>query len=165
MPKSGLKTVSDKMADLSKGLKSLTGLDVLVGVPAEEATRDNEYGDPQITNAALAYIHDRGAPEANIPARPFMTPGIVAVKDKINSRFEAAARAALRGDTGSVQNNLTAAGLTAQSSIRAVINAGPPPPLSPRTIANRKARGRISEKPLVDTGQLRNSINFIVRKK
>ena len=153
------------MAQFQKDLKILAGMDVLVGVPQDHAGRqDNEPG-AALGNATIAYIQDRGAPEANIPARPFMTPGIDAVKGKIVDLFGRAAKATLAGNPAAVAKAMTAAGLTAQSSIRAVINAGPPPPLKPATIANRKSRGRQSEKPLVDTGQLRNSINFVVRKK
>jgi hypothetical protein len=35
--------------------------------------------------------------------------------------------------------------------------------LAERTLAARKARGRTGEKPLIDTGQLRNAVTFVVQ--
>lgn len=156
-----IKVTVDKTTDLMAQIKSLTQSRVLVGVPAEEATRE---GEP-INNATIAYIHDNGAPEANIPARPFMHPGIMSAEDKIAKRFKDGAVRTLKGDKDAVDQTMTAVGLTAQSAIRNKISEGIPPPLAPRTLAQRRRRGRSGEIPLIDTGQLRNAINFVVRKK
>ena len=108
---------------------------------------------------------------ANIPARPFMRPGIMEVKDFIAKELEKGARGAMNGDAGAVDIALNRAGLKAQASIRGKINEGIAPELAPSTLAARRARrarrarGRTGTKPLVDTGQLRNSINYVVRKK
>lgn len=151
----------DKFKAVLGGLKHLQS-DVLVGVPAENGVRRDGEG---MTNAALAYIHDNGSAAAHIPARPFMRPGIVEAQDKITGALKRGAQDALKGNANGVQRALNVAGLTAQSSIRAKINSGIEPELSPRTLAAREARGRKGTKPLIDTGQLRNSINYVVRKK
>jgi hypothetical protein len=189
--KAGVTVTQDRMAQFQKGLKILAGMDVLVGVPEDKAARrpaEDDEDAPPINNAALAYIHDRGAPEVNLPARPFMAPGIKAAQPRIAASFRLAAERALAGASpSSLVANLTAAGLAAQSAIRAVINAGPPPPLSPNYLRARdrkklaqlrRQKGMTPElyraarealladrKPLVDTGQLRNSINFVIRDK
>lgn len=152
----------DRLDDLMKQIKSLTQSRVLVGVPAGET--DRQGGEP-ITNAALAYIHDNGAPEVNIPARQFMAPGIAAAEDRITTALKTGARGALLGDKDAADIAFNKAGLIAQSSIRSKINEGVPPPLAPSTLADRRRRGRTGEKPLIDTGQLRNSITYVVRKK
>ena len=144
-----------------KNLKS----DVLVGVPSDKAQRKAEETNEPMNNATIAYIQDNGSAAANIPARPFMQPGIEAVKSKIAVSLQHGARGALNGEQEAVEKGLNIAGLAAQASIRGKINEGIPPPLSPRTIAARKSRGRTGVKPLVDTGQLRNAINYVVRKK
>ena len=162
------------------GLSAMNS-DVLVGVPAEKAQRKEE--NQPMNNATLAYIHDNGSPAANIPARPFMRPGIYAAQDKITGALRAGAVQALDGKTAAVERSLNIAGLTAQSSIRGVINEGIAPPLADSTLEARARRGSKSAKhelnarsqgmtlgnagakPLIDTGQLRNSINYVVRRK
>lgn len=149
----------DNWPTFRASLGNLTS-DVLVGVPADKTTRKDV-----MTNASLAYIHDQGSPAANIPARPFMRPGIMEVKDFIAKELEKGARGAMHGDAGAVDIALNRAGLKAQASIRGKINEGIAPELAESTLAARRARGRTGTKPLVDTGQLRNSINYVVRKK
>lgn len=188
--KHGLTVKRNNVSKLLDGLATLTAQDVLVGVPREEAERKGEVA---MSNAALAYIHDTGAPEAHIPARPFMRPGIKRALPKLAAIFKQAGQAALAGGgAGAVEAQLNRAGLVAQAEIRATINEGIPPPLKPATVAaRRRGRGTKSQrkgeraylarvaagespaaaqsatgiKPLLDTGQLRNSINYVVRKK
>ncbi len=136
--------------------------DVLVGVPQDKTARK---GDP-ITNASLAYIHDQGAPEANIPARPFMKPGITNAQTKITNQMQLAAKKSIDGDASAIEQGLLKVGMVAQSSIRAIIQAGEGfAALTAGTLNARKKRGRTGVKPLLDTGQLRNSINFTIRGK
>lgn len=72
-------------------------------------------------------------------------------------------------------------GLTAQSAIRNRIDEGIPPPLSEYTLKKRAERGRrgamteldrraagqepsmVFAKPLVDTGEMRKSIMYVIR--
>lgn len=161
--KNAAKLLVDRLPKLQKSLAVLTKRDVLVGVPGETNSRE-EPGEG-MNNASLAYIHENGAPAANIPARPFMQPGVDDAKKKIVHHFELAAKRAMTGDDAFVERGLHAAGMVTQSAMRKRINEGPPPALAKSTLAARKARGRQSTKPLVDTGQLRNSINYVIRKK
>lgn len=151
----------DRVADVLKQVKALTAQEVLVGVPAENAGRND--GDA-INNAEIGYVQEFGAPERNIPARPFLLPGVEEAMPKIIDRMKAGGAKALSGDPGAASKTLNAVGLMAQNAVRAKINEGIPPPLSPRTLADRRARGRTGEKPLIDTGQLRNSVTYVVRK-
>jgi len=162
--KNAARMVLNNFPTLRASLKNLRS-DVLVGVPSDKSVRKVEESGSPMNNATIAYIQDNGSPAANIPARPFMQPGIKAVKPKIATSLQHGARGALQGDKDAVEKGLNVAGLAAQASIRSMINEGIPPPLSSLTIASRKARGRTGTKPLVDTGQLRNSINYVVRKK
>ena len=119
----------------------------------------------------------------NIPARPFMTPGITKVRDKVKETLKSAAQGALQGKDPIVALNRV--GLISQASIRNAINDGIPPPLADSTLrgrirnrtaikgakqelANRESGilpGMQDAKPLVATGQLRNSINYVIREK
>lgn len=158
--------------DIARAIRDLTGKRVLVGIPAE---KDQRPGDP-IGNAALGYIHNYGSPARNIPARPFLEPGIEAAIPDITPQLEAAARAALDGDSASVDQHLGRAGQLAVNSVQATIAAGIPPPLQPATVARRRIRTPGSSYrrramtpadviPLVDTGALLRSISWVIRKK
>lgn len=158
--KSGVFITKDRVKKVLGAIATLPQQDVLVGVPGDESVRD---AGSSITNAALAYIHDNGAPEANIPARPFMHPGIDAARDDIAAQFRKGGKAALSGNHAGMENALHAAGIKAQASIRARITDGIPPALAASTLAARRRRGRTGDTPLVDTGQLRNSVTYVLR--
>lgn len=149
---------------LLKSVKLLTERQVLVGVPDVKADRKGKTSKG-INNAALAYIHDQGSPAQNIPARPFLGPGIKDAKLEIQRRLEQVAKIALRGAMlQDIERGLSAVGMTAQSAVRNRITKGPFAALKPATLAARRRRGRRGTKPLIDTGQLRNSITYVVRK-
>ena len=156
--KSGVTVTKDKTRDLFKAISELTKRDVLVGVPEDAPDRRGEG----ISNAALAYIHNFGAPAANIPARPFLYEGIDDAQGKIASQLGKGGKAALDGDSAGVNKALNSVGLVAQNAVRARINEGDFAPLAPSTIAARKRMGDDDPKPLVVSGQLRNAITYVV---
>ena len=132
---------------------------VMVGVPSNEAARTDAAN-----NAMLALIHDRGSPARNIPARPFLQPGVEAALPKVEALLKRHAANALDG--AAIDAGLEAAGLAAQASVKNYIRAGEHfAPLSPRTIEARKRRGFQGEKPLIETGQLINSITYVIRER
>lgn len=156
--------VIDRSANVLKSVNGLLKNDVLVGIAGGTTARTPEDGEPAgITNAALGYIHDNGSPARNIPARPFMRPGIENAKDGIAAALKAGALAAMDGK--SPLSSQTKAGLLAENGIKAKITDGPFEPLGARTLAARRRRGRTGDKPLIDTGQLRRSITHVIRPK
>jgi hypothetical protein len=176
------KVTVDQVADFLEAIKNMTRKEVLAGFPADEAPREDADGNPEpITNAALGYIHNFGSPEQNIPARPFMIPGIEAVEEKIGNYMHQAGVAALDGNQQQMDGALLATALTAQAGIQAKINDGPFEPLAESTLRGRAQRGQAgaqkelderamgqepgieNARPLIDTGQLRNAVQGIVR--
>ena len=193
---------TDNTPKIREAMKRLTETKVLVGVPSDDETPHlgvdvssgnarKDEGKKEITNAELAYIHSNGAPEVNIPARPFLEPGIKEVQDKITTVFKNAAKFAMQGDYSLVDQALDAVGLLAQAAARQKIADGIPPPLSPVTVAMRMRRTKASSykrkasvdaqiafneqfkqtgsmegsptTPLYDTGQLVASISYVKR--
>lgn len=140
--------------DLQKRIAVMTSQSVYVGVPSTKIERQDK--EP-INNAQLAYIHETGSPAANIPARPFMHPGIEAVQSKITSMFMD-----LASGKADPSKQLNLIGMLAQSSIRRYITDGKFAPLSPSTLAARRRRGFSGTKPLIVTGQLRASITYVI---
>lgn len=183
--KDGVHLIANRAPALIEATRALTRQEVLVGVPGETNFKGREAGEP--SNAAIAYINDNGAPEANIPARPFMRPGMAQARPQVTAQLRAAGAAALKGDGTKVTAYLHAAGLAAVAGIRAVMTAGIPPPLAPSTVEGRIARrkskawrkkrraevaanvaaGAASGEgiftPLIDTGALRAAITHVIR--
>lgn len=158
--------IGDRTNAVAMALKLMASMEVLVGIPAEKAPRTSAEAKSQpISNAALGYIHNYGSPTQNIPARPFMEPGIKQAQRDIEQSLERAGLAALDGKPDQMLKSLHAAGIKAATSVKNKINSGIPPALKSSTIAARKRRGRTGTKPLIDTGQLRNSITYVVRRK
>lgn len=183
-----VKITVDKLGDVIKAISGLANKDVLVGIPDSAPERT----DTPITNAQIGYVMETGSPSQNIPARPFLVPGIASVQTEIADRFRKGAVAALSGSESGADTAMRAAGLIGQNAVKSKINDGPFVPLSPRTIAQRNrsrqtksmrkaekdyakllAQGKTEQeaqdiagiKPLVNTGSMRNSVTFVVRKK
>lgn len=169
----GLDAIFAAIQDLGKA-------DVLVGIPEGEARND----DAGASNAQIGYVMEHGSPDQNIPARPFLVPGVESVQDRISSTLGKAADAALDGNSQGVKRHLASAGMIAQNAVRAYIANGNFEPLSMTTIQARAGKGRKGAikyikqyksddetpdaslvKPLIDTGQMRKSITFVVREK
>jgi hypothetical protein len=183
-PIAGVFKKVDNVRKMMQGVEALTEITVLVGVPEDKDQRQSGV----ISNAALAYIHDKGSPAANIPARPFMEPGIKAVQKEIADTLAQAGKAIFKGSRN-VEVYLNKVGIIATRSIKSKITEGIAPPLAESTIKGRinrvkgKARraklnaalaaGTPGSKqngvgglfvPLVVTGQLRNAITYVLRK-
>jgi hypothetical protein len=183
-----IKITIDKLGDVIKAISELAGKDVLVGIPDSAPERT----DTPITNAQIGYVMETGSPANNLPARPFLIPGVASVQSRCADRLQKGATAALSGNLAGANAQLTAAGLIAKNAVKLKINEGPFAPLSPRTIAQRKnsrqtksmrkaekdyfkhlAAGKTEQeaqdaagiKPLINTGSLRNAVTFVVRKK
>lgn len=169
-------------ADLRDQVRALAEKEVLVGFPEETTERRPDEEEPAgMTNAALGYVHDNGQPEVNIPARPFMEPGIRAAEEGIVAGLFRTARQALLGSVDAVDKGLHLVGLRAKLGIQNAINEGVPPPLADSTLRARARRGRKGAKeelarrangeapgvdlakPLVDTAQMRNAVNYVIR--
>lgn len=158
-------TTVDRVDRMLESIQALVQKELLVGIPASTAARTPEEGEAPIDNATIGYLMEFGAPAANIPARPFLIPGLQSATDRIGKRLQKAAEAALDGKSDDVDAQYDAAGLIAQNAVRARISDGPFVPLAPATLAARKRRKppRMGEKPLIDSGQLRRSVTFVVR--
>lgn len=154
---SGVTVVIDKTAALREALGKLMSQEVLAGVPEAKSSRDDE-----MNNATLAYIHNFGSPAQNIPARPFLGPGIAKKQDEIVAELKAAGKEALDLKGNKIGQRLQRVGLLAQAGIRSMFGSGEMAPLKPETIARK---GGKKTTPLIDTGQLRNSISYVVREK
>lgn len=181
-------TKTSSAAKVNQALTSLAKKEVYVGIPQ---TRSSRPGEP-INNAELMYIHTNGSPVQHIPARPVIEPAISQPETRalIVDELKLAAEAALTGDKGKEDTHLKRAGLIGSNAAKAWFTDSRNnwPKNKPSTIRNkiRKLRGKslrdaldildeyeqdsttdVSsiDTPLIDTGELRRSITFVVGEK
>lgn len=147
------------LADILEAVQKLTSQEVLVGIPHGEARSDAE-----MTNAQIGYIQETGSPAMNLPARAFLAPGVEDCQEQTSVQLTKAIDQALAGNSQGVDRCLNRAGMIAQNSVRAKINTGDFESLSEATLRARRLAGKTRTKPLIDTGQLRNSITYIIKK-
>lgn len=143
---------------VQKSIKELKKIDVLVGIPQEEAGREQN----DITNAELLYIHTNGSPANNIPPRPVVEPAIQDSKEEIGTLLKEAILKALEGDTGGAMAGMERAGTQGENAVKGWFT-NPKNGWAENAESTKKKKG--SSKPLIDTGQLRKSITHAVKKK
>ena len=156
-----IKMISNKLGEVQNRIKELTKDKVFVGVPDGGGRSDGK-----MTNAQIARVHEFGSPAQNIPARPFLTAGVTTAKPEIVAQMRQASLDILGGKSGDTAFNK--AGLIGQAAVKKYIVASDFTPLSPKTVKarnNARSNGNGGTKPLIDTGQLLNSITYVIRSK
>jgi len=146
-----VRVTTDKTQELQAGLAKLIGQRVVVGLVGKRR-------EGNLTNMQLALVHEYGSPARNIPARPFLRPGIEDSKKRIGDLARVAVLAATDGHAEVVNSAMQRIGEEAVSSVKRRIATGPFVPLKPAT-KRRKGHGQ----PLIDTHQMINSITYAVR--
>lgn len=179
----------DRGNEIIEAMRTLGSVDILVGVPEEsssregsgtitnaelgyihthgirrramrnEMQRDMDQGKPY-SQAYAAYLASRGSPLWHAVPRPFLEPGVDAVKDLIAQEFQAALTAASRGNATLGIRHMERAGQIAENSVRNRFSKEFLAANRPATIALKG-----SDQPLIDTGELRKSIRWVRRRK
>lgn len=138
-----------------KTLRELTELEVRIGYQ-----RGTLFGNPDNSSRAdlvdIAMWNEFGT--VNIPSRPFMRDSVDKHEAAINHMLTAQKDALLHGATA--REILNTAGLFQQDLIQTEIEQGDFVANAPTTI-----RKKGSDKPLIDTGTMKNSVHYIVVKK
>lgn len=163
MKKSFLKVTKDFTQQVNEVVKRFKYDSVLVGIPQEDAARK---GTEPINNATILALNEFGSPANHIPPRPVMALGIRKAQPEIVEAFRRGAQTALSKGVSAVGIAYERAGIIASNSVKKVINAqeGIEPP-APATLAARKAAGFKGTKALIVTGQMRNAITYVVKRK
>lgn len=185
-------TTSETKIDLESIFEEIGNYDVLVGIPEAKAQR-KEDGDG-VNNAELAFMHTHGvrsskmvkemdknikkginyskaykmyllahgSPAYRVPPRPIIEPAIEANKEALAEGLKKASLFFMDGEKENAVAELNRTGLRAQNYVRKWFTdpRNNWPPNAPSTI-ERKG----SDKPLIDTGELRKSISYVVKTK
>lgn len=160
----GLKGIKDAIAFFNSNR-------VMVGIPDSGGR-----GDKEMTNAALAFIHSNGSPKHNIPARPFIEPAIEQAADQIAEHMKASAIQAIEGNTDAAMKELDDAGTAGENAAKSFFKTGGLAANAEITIHGGWMKNKVSGKtfyvkgknsngPLIDTGNLRGSITHVIRKR
>lgn len=143
----GLKALEARIRELGKKK-------VVVGVPA--AT--NGIRDDGLSNATIAAAHEFGVP-GHIPERSFLRTTVGENKDKITGLLVRELKADI--SQGNFSGRAFAiVGEKLSGEVKRRIQSGINPELDPKTVARKG-----SSKPLIDTGNLLQSITYEVRDK
>ena len=134
-------------------IAEIMGLSVVVGVTAKSNARSDE-----LTNADLAMIHEFGSPAHNIPERSFLRKPLINNAEAVANLAKNAIGKFIAGEISAAEA-LGVIGEEAKGISKEAVTNGIAPSLKPATIKRKK-----SSKPLIDTGQLINSITYEVRK-
>jgi hypothetical protein len=145
----------DSLKDIQDALEALSNKKLIVGI-----TGKDERTDINLTNSQLMLIHEYGAPEVKIPARPVLSPVLNQESDYIKQSFWAATQYSLRGEDDNVDNQLHYLGQYLVNKIKERILSHIPPLLKPKTLQARQRRGNFDITPLYDTHQLIQAFGY-----
>ncbi len=152
-----IKVLNESLIDVKNILKDLKNTEILVGVPQEESSHEGS-----VNNAELLYIHTNGSAVMNIPPRPVIEPAIEDNKQQIGEILKNSMEKALNSDREGAFEEFEKAGMYGQNAAREWFT-NPKNNWAPNSASTIKKKG--SDRPLIDTGEMRKSIVYVIRKK
>lgn len=152
--------VANDMSKIIDEMRFIKEHEVFVGIQQKDTTRE----DDPVTNAELLFIHTNGSPANNIPPRPVIEPAIKKDSKRLSSMMKQAAKYALDGMKSEALRQLELVGTRGRDvSKRWFVNPDNNWPPNSEAVQERKRRkGATNPRPLIDTGDLRNSISYFV---
>lgn len=136
------------------GARLSHGSNFAVGVPEKKGTK--QHGDSEFTIAEVALVNEYGL---GVPERSFLRSFVEENREMIDEDFRKATAAVLRLQM-SFEQAANILGVKYAAMIQKRITTHIPPPNAPSTVA---AKG--SSTPLIDTGILRASITYQLKKR
>lgn len=143
-------TVTAEGKKFEKMLKDLGRLEVRIGI------QQGESSDEGVDLVDIAMFNELGT--VHIPSRPFLRDSVDANSDQINTFLQSMKQELVKG--GSAEYVLKKIGVFQKGLIQEEIVKGYFAPNSEATI-----RKKGSDTPLVDTGRMRQSINYVIQEK
>ena len=131
-------------------LQKLSELEVQVGFQGDQTTEDGT------SLAEIAAYNELGS--SDTPARPFMKQSFENHEEELRAACERVNAAIASGS--SVEQALNALGVTVKGLVQTEIVDGDFAENAPSTIKKKK-----SERPLIDTGTMRQSVNYVIKRR
>lgn len=132
-------------------MEKLRSKRVFVGFQAGKVTDDRG-----VDMAQIAMFNELGT--SDIPARPFLRKTMEDNEDDIRAFCGERMQEIAAG--GTAEDALKKLGVYGKSLVQAKIKDGVWKPNAPSTIKKKK-----SDKPLIDTGKMRQSVNYVIKEK
>lgn len=132
-------------------MEKLRSKRVFVGFQAGKVTDDRG-----VDMAQIAMFNELGT--SDIPARPFLRKTMEDSEDDIRAFCEERVQEIAEG--GTAEDALKQLGVYGKSLVQAKIKDGTWKPNAPSTVKKKK-----SDKPLIDTGKMRQSVNYVIKNK
>lgn len=139
-------------ASFKNALNTLNNKSILIGV-----TQKSDKRSDGMNNATLAMIHEFGSPKHNIAERSFLRVPLSKNQEEITTLAKEQVYKALSNGINAI-TPLEEIGVFSSNLCKMAITDGLTPALKPATIKRKK-----SSKPLIDTGNLLNSITWEIR--
>lgn len=136
-------------------VEKLKDNEVFIGFQAGKTMHKDEDGK-EVDVAEIAAFNELGT--STSPSRPFLRQSVDDNKEKIATMCERAAKNLANG--GSAEQGMKELGAFGVKLVQDKIRNGSFAPLAESTIKAKK-----SDKPLIDTGQMRQSVHYVIRKK
>lgn len=142
---------------------------VMVGIPLSKTLREeNPETDvnEEMTNAGLLYLHTNGSPIKHIPKRPVIEPALENDNKKLSSMLKKSMEDFVSYGEEVASKDLEKLGMEGQNAVREwfVDPRNGWPPNSPKVQEEKRKKKATDPKPLIDTGELRKSITYVVVK-
>jgi hypothetical protein len=145
-----------KVNELFARILELGKYDIAVGVPASKSARGDES---ELNNAQIAAVNELGSTDGRIPERSFIRSTLTENRNKYARMMGQVARRVSEGqDAPAIA--LHRVGFIISADVKHKIATGPFIPNAPSTIKRKK-----SNKPLIDKGQLVQSIDHVIKKR
>lgn len=127
-------------------------------------TQNNQTYAQARNTAQQLYRASMGDPVHMIPPRPILEPAITANKEEINKRLKNAMNSFLSGNEEKGIEDLKRLGMFAQNKAREWFTDSRNgwTPLSPATKKAKAKKGKSKDNPLIDTGEMRKSITYVL---
>jgi hypothetical protein len=151
------KILKDLSSSTFQDLKRRVGADkrvVKIGIPS-----DKKHQPDGTSLARIAAAHEFGVPDLNIPERSFLRTGIRRIREQIIRLNRINLVRIVKGEM-TVARALGLMGNMAAGAVKQEIRNGKFVPLKPKTIARKG-----SSKPLIDKGQMVQSVTYVVEGK
>lgn len=140
----------EQLRDRLQGKATQINVGFAAGIPH----KNDDGSEAPYTVAQIAAVHEFGAPNAGIPERSFLRAGIARNVSKYKALNRKSILGILKGTT-TMEQGLGLLGELAKGDVQSEIRNGDHAPLKESTI-NRKG----SSQPLIDTGQMRQAVDW-----
>lgn len=139
-------------------MNKLKKLQVRVGFQrGKNKAKDHDGNDSEVDLCDVAMFNELGTSAS--PSRPFLRKSVDENADKIN-RFMKTQLQRIKNGDADAEDVMKAIGTFQKGLVQKKIRDGEFEPNAPSTISKKG-----SSKPLIDTGHMRQSVNFVVCKK